>query len=49
MPSAVMFDLLRISFSNQPIQVKSYLLGFLAISFIALFGVSRWLIQRVEG
>jgi ABC-type multidrug transport system permease subunit len=50
MPSAVMFDLLRISFSNQsdPGQILPRL-GFLAISFIALFGVSRWLIQRVEG
>jgi hypothetical protein len=45
-----MFDLLRISFSNQsdPGQIIPRL-GFLAISFIALFGVSRWLIQRVEG
>jgi ABC-type multidrug transport system permease subunit len=49
-PSAVMFDLLRISFSNQadPGEILPRM-GILAISFIVLFGVSAWLIHRVEG
>jgi ABC-type multidrug transport system permease subunit len=49
MPSVVMYDLLRISFSNQfdPGQILPRL-GILLISFITLFGVSAWLIQRVE-
>jgi ABC-2 type transport system permease protein len=48
-PSAVIFDLLRFSFSNQ--SAAGYILprlGILVISFIALFGLSAWLIQRVE-
>jgi ABC-type multidrug transport system permease subunit len=49
MPSAVMFDLLRTSFSNQsnPGQILPRL-GILVISFITLFGISAWLIRRVE-
>jgi ABC-type multidrug transport system permease subunit len=48
-PSAVMFDLLRTSFSNQfdPGQVLPGL-GILVVCFITLFGVSAWLIRRSE-
>jgi ABC-2 type transport system permease protein len=48
-PSAVIFDLLRFSFSNQSaVGYTLPRLGILVISFIALFGLSAWLIQRVE-
>jgi ABC-type multidrug transport system permease subunit len=49
MPSAVMFDLLRTSFSNQfdPGQVLPRL-GILVVYFIILFGISAWLIRRSE-
>lgn len=49
MPSAVMFDLLRISFSNQSdLNITLTRLGALAIYFVILFGISAWLIQRAE-
>jgi ABC-type multidrug transport system permease subunit len=49
LPSAVMFDLLRFSFSNQSGPVM-YLprMGILAMCFIGLFGISAWLIRRLE-
>jgi len=48
-PSAAMFDLLRISFSNRS-DPSMYLprMGILAICFIGLFGISARLIRRVE-
>jgi ABC-type multidrug transport system permease subunit len=49
LPSAVMFDLLRTSFSNQldPGQVLPGL-GVLALCVITLFGIAAWLIQRSD-
>lgn len=49
MPSAMMFDLLRISFTNQsdPGQILPRL-ALLAICFVILFAISSWLIQRAE-
>jgi hypothetical protein len=49
MPSAVMFDLLRIAFSNQS-DLGQVLprLGILVTCFVALFAISARLIQRVE-
>jgi ABC-type multidrug transport system permease subunit len=49
LPPAVMFDLLRSSFSNhvEPAQVLPRL-AVLVVSFIILFGISAWLIQRSE-
>ena len=48
-PSALMFDLLRTSFSNQldPVQVLPRL-GVLVVCFLTLFGISAWLIRRSE-
>jgi ABC-2 type transport system permease protein len=49
MPSSVMFDLLRISFSDQsdPVTILPRL-GLLVFYFMILFGISTWLIQRLE-
>jgi hypothetical protein len=48
-PSAVMFDLLRISFSNQS-NLGQILprMGILVISFLVMFWISAWQLQRVE-
>jgi ABC-type multidrug transport system permease subunit len=48
-PSALMFDLLRTSFSNQldPVQVLPRL-AILVVCFLTTFGISAWLIRRSE-
>jgi hypothetical protein len=48
-PSAVMFDLLRISFSNQ--SALSQILprmGILIITFLSMFWISAWQLRRME-
>jgi ABC-type multidrug transport system permease subunit len=48
-PSAVVFDLLRISFSNQSTlgQILPRL-GILIITFLSMFWISAWQLQRME-
>jgi ABC-type Na+ efflux pump permease subunit len=49
-PSAVMFDLLRISFSNQS-ALNQILprMGILIITFLSMFWISAWQLRRREG
>jgi ABC-type multidrug transport system permease subunit len=48
-PSAVMFDLLRTTFSNQlDLAIVLPGLGVLVVCFISLFALSAWLINRSE-